>query len=129
MQILIRVKDRPAPYGQSHSITGRGDVIQTADDSHVWSERELTNPAWRIVKAALVQVEADALAANEVDAAGLKLKTHKRQRKINLDHPAIPQAIKDFIADDSRAVQILDMPPGSRGLLNAITVHKGPADG
>lgn len=38
-----------------------GHVIEAMPDGHPWSEAERSNPAWRIVRADLTPVEADAL--------------------------------------------------------------------
>ena len=46
-ELLVRVLEREgAPVGRLKP----GDVVTVAPDGHEWSQTELTNPAWRIVK-------------------------------------------------------------------------------
>lgn len=129
MLIVFKVTDSPHTdpnmYVQRYQ---RGDVIQILPDKHVFSERELTNRAWRIVKIAdLTRSEAEALTSPEPDEDELHVRNWRRIRRLNLDHAAIPVAIKAFIDDDSRTRAILTL-DGGRALLNDIVEQKTAAD-
>jgi hypothetical protein len=64
MELLIRVIDKPHAEppprtGAGYSLAG--DVIGYCPDGWGWSEAELTNPVWRIVRVPLTQIECEAL--------------------------------------------------------------------
>lgn len=82
MEILVRVVDKHPIVSMDYEASSqRGDVIAVCPNGHPWSPAELTNPDWRIIRAPILQAEADALLSKSQDA------TVKRRRewKINLD--------------------------------------------
>lgn len=91
MELLIRVVDKPgAP--DNPLVSAAGDVIAICPDGWAWSEAELTNPEWRIVKCPLLAIERDALLASSPAEALVK---RRRVKRLGLaDHPLL----KAFIA-------------------------------
>lgn len=121
--LVVRVKDKlpkttdPKLYfGRPH----RGDVIETLPDDHQFSPRELTNPEWRFLRVPLVRAEGDALQSPELNPAHTKLMTWRRLRKLDLDSPSIPVALKAFLDDDTRKAPVMDV--GKTMLLSLVQV-------
>lgn len=110
-ELLIRVQDKVnADFYLDCQCTKRGDVIVARPDGWPWGHDELTAPFWRILKVpALPLAEAEALTGPElpVDPQSPGRTLRRRAFKLDLDAllaaPAIPQALKDYIRDDTRA--------------------------
>jgi hypothetical protein len=87
MEILVRVVDK----GPTRQHSQAGDVIAVCPDGWGWTQVELTNDDWRIVRVPILQTTADALLAGLPADSVLPF-----IRRINkIDIPNIPQAIKD----------------------------------
>ncbi len=114
-QLLIRVVNKVnADFYLNTKCTKRGDVIVVQSDAWQWGSSELSNPDWRIIKHTELTVsEANAFLAAEVDTdPGSPSKTLQRRAfKLDVDAAVIPQTIKDWLADSTRAVPILDLTP------------------
>lgn len=68
-ELLIRVVDKSNddPYLDVQCLK-RGDVVVICEDGHEWSQAELTNPEWRILKVpGVTLVQAEAFLGPEVD--------------------------------------------------------------
>jgi hypothetical protein len=90
MEFLIRIRDRSSGTTDSKA----GDVIAARPDNWPWSQAELTNTDWVIVRSNLTQAEADAALALDIDSVTGAM---KRRRKywidtsatgLNVSHPA-----------------------------------------
>jgi hypothetical protein len=89
MEILVRVVDKhPVESPDYEASSQRGDVIVVCPNGHPWSPAELTNPDWRIIRAPILQAEADALLAKSQDV------TVKRRREWKIDLDALPNSEK-----------------------------------
>ena len=126
-EILFRVVDVPHSNPNIHVRRyHRGDIVMWRVDGHAWSDRELTNPAWRIIRIGLTMTEVDFLARSEDDTFKNKGRVWARVRRINFDDIAIKGGFKNFLFDDTRSTPILNI--GKTTTLNAFIVEKGNAD-
>jgi len=89
----------------------RGDVICHLPDGHQFSNRELTNPDWRIIQCPLTQVEAEALTAQNDN--------YQRIWGVDFDSTVITQQSRDWFNDDTRTVPILQVGEDGCATLNA----------
>ncbi len=132
VEILFRVKDKkddsPSKAIEVQRMH-RGDVVVSMPNGQTWSDREKTNPAWRIIQFSSMTVgEAEALTAGEPDPALTKLNKWKRIRKLDFDNILIgPGKFKDFLDDDSRATPVFKF-TGNMTLIDSITITKANAD-
>lgn len=114
-QLLIRVVDKVHPdFYENTKNTKRGDVVMACPDDWVWGSEAMTAPYWRIIKHTQLPLsEAQALMTPEldVDPQNPSRTLQKRAFKLNIDAAALPQAIKTWLADDSRATPVLDVTP------------------
>ena len=74
MEILIRVVDK----GAAEDCSKAGDIIATVPNGWQWSNAELTNPDWRIVRTNILQTQADAFLAKTTTNTN-----HRRDWKID----------------------------------------------
>jgi len=129
MQLVVRVVSRPHSDPKTHTArTHRGDVISFVDDNHVFSQRELTNPEWRIVKVDITLSEAMAFIAVEEDVENTKSRKWKRKFGLDLDNISFPKEIRDYISDATRVVPIFEFAAKNKNLLSNVTVVKGSAE-
>ncbi len=70
-ELLVRVVDKGTERLAGH-------VIAAMPSPHQWGRMELANPDWRIVKAGILEIEAEALLAPGPDGAF-------RLHRVNLD--------------------------------------------
>lgn len=88
-EVLIRTQDKTVPGDEKRAMRmQRGDVIVVMPDGWRWSERELTNPGWRLLR--LPGLPPEAMIELQVpvrDKDGVVIA--KRARGIDLD--SIPQ--------------------------------------
>lgn len=62
MELLIRTTDKHPVISTMHELGGqRGDVVVAVPDGWEWSQAERENPEWIIVRADIVQEEAESL--------------------------------------------------------------------
>lgn len=105
-EFLVRIRDKPTdpdPYLDIKR-SKRGDVICACPDGWVWSQIELTNPAWRIIKVpGLADSVAQQLVMPEVGDERVNRMLRRRKYKLELDFASLPQAGKDYLRDDTRA--------------------------
>lgn len=107
-ELVILIRDRethPNPYEDVHRMK-RGDVIEVLPDGHVFSPAELAHPNWRIIKIPGLSKNSPELVALTVSESG-DPKQNKmlriRKQGINCSWVGLPQAMKTYLADDSRA--------------------------
>lgn len=110
--LLIRIRDKESSGDAETDALQfkRGDVIAVMPTPHPWSERERTNPDWRILR--LPNIDAADLSAllrpeNETQAVARPRLMRKRNAALDLDSVNWPQAIIDWLRDDTRAQPIL----------------------
>lgn len=105
-EFLIRIRDKPKdpdPYVDIKR-SKRGDVICACPDGWVWSQNELTNPDWRIIKVpGLADAVSQQLVTVEAGDERLNKMLRRRQYKLDVDYASLPQADKAYLRDDSRA--------------------------
>lgn len=82
-----------------------GDVIVVLPEDHKFTERELTNPDWRIYLTDAPDEFFDTIQKPESPDGNPNWQ--KRQRRINFSANGISQAAKDLFADDTRAVKVV----------------------
>jgi hypothetical protein len=80
-----------------------GDVIAICPDGWAWSEAELTNPDWRIVRAPLLPIECVALLASSLPEALVK---RRRMKRLAL---AADSRIATFMAKTRARGEIIDV--------------------
>ena len=110
-EFLLRVHDKKhaetepdKPY-LDVKLMQRGDIVECRDNGWPWSHLERSEPFWRIVKIPQMSLEeGQTYLAREPGNKLLNKMLQKRQFKLNLDNPALPASIRDFINDDTRAV-------------------------
>ena len=111
-EFLIRVHDKVNPDSIYRDVRclKRGDVVSVCPDGWVWSTRELTFPFWRIVKVVGMALdEAEAFLAPELGDLRLNKMLRRRAFKVDVDRTTLPKRIKDWLADDTRAVPFLEI--------------------
>ena len=105
-EILLRVRDKvndADPYLDAQCLK-RGDVVVVVENGWPWSEAELTNPDWRILKLPNVSVEfAEAFLAPEVDTDPTRPSRMLRRRALRVAVNALPAAVRTWLADETRA--------------------------
>jgi len=109
-EFLIRVQDKVNPDSPYKDVKcmKRGDVISVCPDGWVWSVLELTVPHLRIVKCAGMALdEAEAFLAPEPGDPLLNRMLQLRQFKLDVNSAALPAAIRNWIADDTRTQPFL----------------------
>lgn len=67
MILVVRVADSRGARAVGQLMTDPGDIVEIVPDTHTFTPAELGNPDYRFVRVPLVQVEADALLAPDVD--------------------------------------------------------------
>jgi hypothetical protein len=106
-EILVRVVDKVnKEFYLNCRCTKRGDVIVVAPDGWKWGTDERTDPQYRIISLPQYSVEdLQAFLAPEqpTDPSQSQRTLQRRAFKFDVDHPDLPQAIRDCIADDTRA--------------------------
>lgn len=103
-----------------------GEVVQILPADHNFSPAELTNPGWRMVLANNLSIDdAASFVAPEVDddPQNPNPLLMRRQYKLDLQHPAITKAFKDFFTDDTRRTPIYTTNMAKEALL-ALRVTK-----
>lgn len=105
-ELLIRVRDKeasPDPY-QDAKRSKRGDVIAVCPDGWAWSHREQTNPEWRIVRIlGLPMSVAESFVTPERGDPRVDRMLRRREAEFDFDHADLPQRVREYLADDSRA--------------------------
>lgn len=99
MEFLVRIVDRSDREDDSK----RGDVLCAQPDGWAWSQAELTNPAWRIIRVNVLRSTVDAL-LSRVERTDGKF----RRRDWALDFSKSPTP-SDFDYTDSRPRAIIIM--------------------
>lgn len=109
MELLIRVVDRTgSDIYKDVGLTKRGHVIVVKPDGHDWAKDELTHPAWRIVRVNCTEAEANAMLAAEPGLETNRM-LQRRAFRLDVDHLALPPAVKLFLSDDSRQTPIAEI--------------------
>ena len=105
-ELLIRVTDKaahPDPYIDVQR-SKRGEVIVACRDGWQWSHREKTNPEWRIVRVpGLPDWFVESLMNPERGDPLVDRMLRRREAEFDLDSPHLPQNVRDYLADDTRA--------------------------
>jgi hypothetical protein len=115
-ELLVRVvsKLNPDDVYKDVKLTKRGDVIMVVPDGWGWSIEEKTNPDWRIVKwPSETVVNASTLLTPELPEVETTIPDPMLQRRgfyLNLDKAGLPQALKNFINDNTRAQWFFSIP-------------------
>jgi hypothetical protein len=81
MELLIRVKPKKGATLSHFSV---GDVIVACPDGWAWSQEELTNPEWAIVRTSVLPIEANALMARYKEESLEKVEEPRRKYKMDL---------------------------------------------
>lgn len=105
MELLVRVRDKVNPKDATLDLLclKRGDVVHAAKDGHAWTQAEIENPDWRILK--LPDMTADDarsyLAAEKPAGLDKQYVLRTRAKGIDLDALGIAVDPKE-LRDDSR---------------------------
>jgi hypothetical protein len=105
-EFLIRVHDKTNPNSIYEDVRcmKRGDVVVVCEDGWPWSQKELTAPYWRIVKVpGMPMEEAQALTTPELGDINVNRMLRRRAFKLDVDNVNLPNAIRSWLADDTRA--------------------------
>lgn len=109
-EVVFRVMDKAAPDDPRRAVrTSRGCVIDVLPDGWGFSERELTNPEWRIVRFPGLPQEAFADCQQPIYDRDRKL-VARRARAVDLDSiPAVeskfrPGQVVELSPSDANAV-------------------------
>lgn len=104
--IIRRGKAKADPEADAQAYKA-GDVVCIKPDGWTWSERELTNPDWRIVRFARCSVEdLAALVRPEMDTTGQSMRL-RRRRAASINEAKLPAGIRPWWDDDTRATAVL----------------------
>lgn len=101
MILVVRVNDSRGPRKLGQIMTDPGDIVEVVPDSHQFTPAELGNPDYRFIRVPLVQIEADALLAPDVDPVK---KVARRVRAQSLPLGLLNRAKAGEILDIGRAV-------------------------
>ena len=113
VEALVRVVDKVNPNSQelSDSLFKRGDVLTVQVAGWPWTERERTNPAWRIIRInGITRAQADNLVSQDTPRFEGERIIRRRSVKIDLDGVEIQQAERDKLADNGRAEPVITVP-------------------
>ena len=109
-ELLIMARDKdahPDPYVDVRRLK-RGDVLCVKPDGWRWSPRELSNPAWRIVRVAgLPDSIAQTFLNPERGDPLVDRMLRQREAEFDLGHADIPAGVRAKLADDSRATPVV----------------------
>lgn len=118
-ELLLRVVDKVNPDDpyKDVQLTKRGDVVTALPDGWAWSSEEQRNPHWRILKwPSLTLSAATVFLSPEIDSkpqlTGENPMLQRRGFAFDLDAPALPAALKAWLADDTRAEPFFTVPDG-----------------
>lgn len=115
-ELLVRVIDKTNPVDvyKDVKLTKRGDVVVVMPDGWGWSSEEKTNPDWRIFKwPSETMTNASALLTPELPTVQTTIEDPMLQRRgfnLNVDYAGLPQALKNYLADDSRTQPFFNVP-------------------
>lgn len=81
-EVLIRFVDKAGvAQGKAHRVLRAGDIVTVRPDGAYWSNKELSNPEWRIVRApGMTVTEALALTSPDRVVEGADLSNRLRRR-------------------------------------------------
>lgn len=121
-EIIFWARDKVKPWDAELDAQAykRGDVISIHPDGWAWSQRELTNPDWRILRLTSITDLADLedLRRPENDSGGLL----KRKRSRFVDPSKLPAQVQTWLNDDARAVPIFTSNVNRNTVLSYITL-------
>lgn len=103
--LVIQVRDKNNPDSielDAHNYK-EGDVIEVLAPDHKFTEAEKRNPDWRFVRANVPQGALDAL--TEPEDRTDNPRWQRRRRALDLKSLGLSQATRDYLADDTRAVE------------------------
>ena len=85
----------------------QGDVVCVMPDGHPWTQKELTNPNWRIIR---VPNMPNDLRNQATEAGTPKAGTLTQARKYTIDlaSPHVTAAFSEFFLDDTRSTPIYE---------------------
>lgn len=96
--------------------TKRGDAIVALPDTHQFSQRELTDPQWRIVQFEDMSLDEaqtwceDARPDDDPKTfRGPPKMYHRRAYRFDFDDPDLPQELRDYLADDTRTQAVFTL--------------------
>jgi hypothetical protein len=95
MEFLFPVVDQAAAVDAFKA----GDIIDYHPDGWPWTQRELTNPNWRIVRVDVLQSTVDAFMSTLVPQAGAK----GRQREYQLVLASLPNP-SDYVGARAQGI-------------------------
>lgn len=112
-EVLLRVANKTNPDSLFLDVgcLKRGDVVCVVDIGHQWSQLELTNPDWRIIRTASLTDEAAStftVPEPEIDPQNPNPVKQRRAFMFDFDSQILSQAFLDFLNDDTRAVSIYE---------------------
>lgn len=127
-ELLIRVVDKPAhpdPYVDIQQ-SKRGDVIAVVPDGWAWSERERTNPEWRIVRVpGLTVAAAEELMTPDSGDRRVNRMIRWRRKAFDLEHAGLRAKDIQALQDNARSVPVIKL---SAAIGRALIKTKPPAD-
>lgn len=115
-ELLVRVvsKLNPDDVYKDVKLSKRGDVIMVVPDGWGWSIEERTNPDWRIFKwPSESVVNASTLLTPELPQVQTTVPDPMLQRRgfyLNIDKPSLPNALKNYLNDNTRAQWFFQVP-------------------
>jgi hypothetical protein len=109
-EIVVVVKDKVnKDFYLDCGCYKRGDVIEVREDGWPWGTIDRSNPDWRIIKVpqhSVAELAAFLAREKDTDPKNPSRTLQKRHFKLDIDNPALPQELKDLVADDSRQVEV-----------------------
>lgn len=128
-EFLIRVKNKknlvvlPNAPVLDTKLLQRGDVVVVVRDGWAWSDIELSNPDWRIVKSpGMSLAEAQTYLVPEPGLPASRM-LQRRAFKFDINAVTMPASFSQWLADDSRLQPILTV---SAAVLRALRAVKAP---
>lgn len=118
-ELLVRVVDKtnPSDAQKDAKLSKRGDVIMVVEDGYAWTGMELTLTAWRIFRWPSITVsEASVFLTSELPTAPPAFASmpdpmlQRRGFYLDIDLPALPAAMRAYVADSKRIQPWFDVP-------------------
>jgi hypothetical protein len=105
-EFLVRIRDK---VGHNAKLLGEREVVSACTDGWPWSDKERTNPDWRILKApGMSLAEAETFTVPEPVDETLYV---RRRRAFKIDYTLLPANVVTWLNDDTRSRVTMDIDP------------------
>lgn len=86
-ECLVRIREKGSDSFYEFAAQFQpGDVLAVNPDFWEWSDRELLNPHWVVIRVDFTPTEVEAFLASESDPLGVKPHKYRRKQNVNMGH-------------------------------------------